>query len=72
MKKLTAKQRRPIDRRPGQAGKPISVESVVAQFQSALVCIDQFGISGGLILGCYMVTSFLFQAARSVAEKGVI
>jgi hypothetical protein len=72
MRKKTAKRRGQIDRRPIRAGKEVSVECVVAQFHNALVCIDQFGFSGGLILGCFMVTSFLVQAARSVVEKGVL
>ena len=72
MKKVTLKRRRQIGRRLEQAGKELSVERVVAQFQSALLCIDQFGFSGGLIMGSFMLTSFLVQTARSVVEKGVI
>jgi hypothetical protein len=67
MKKTSLKRRQKI-----RGGKEISVEGVVAHFQSALFCIDQFGFSGALIMVCFMVTSFLVQAARSVAEKGII
>ena len=72
MKKKTAKRRGQIDRRPIRPGQEISVERVVAQFHSALVCIDQFGFSGGLIMAGFILTSFLVQAARSIVEKGVI
>jgi len=72
MKKVTLKRRRQIGRRLEQAGKELSVERVVAQFQSALLCIDQFGFSGGLIMGSFMLTSFLLQTARAVVEKGMI
>lgn len=72
MKKISLKGRRKIRRGLGRPGKEISVEGVVAQFQSALFCIDQFGFSGALIMVCFMVTSFLVQAARSVVEKGII
>ena len=72
MKKVTLKRRRQIGRRLEQAGKELSVERVVAQFQSALLCIDQFGFCAGLIMASFMLTSFLLNAARSVAEKGMI
>lgn len=55
-----------------QAGKQLSIDRVFAQFQSALLCADQFGIYAGLIIGLSGVASFLLQAARSVSEKGVI
>ena len=72
MKKVTLKRRRQIGRRLEQAGKELSVERVVAQFESALLCIDQFGFSGGLIMASFMLTSFLLQTARAVVEKGMI
>ena len=72
MKKVTLKRRRQIGRRLEQAGKELSVERVVAQFQSALLCIDQFGFSAGLTMGFVMLMSFLLQGAHSGAEKGVI
>ena len=72
MKKVTRKRRWQIDRGLSQAGKELSVERIVAQFQSALLCIDQFGFCGGLIMGSFMVTSFLLQTARTVVEKGMI
>jgi hypothetical protein len=72
MNKTSLKRRQKIRGLASQPGKEISVEGVVAQFQSALFCIDQFGFSGALIMVCFMVTSFLVQAARSVVEKGII
>jgi dolichol kinase len=72
MKTVTLKRRRKIGRRLSKLGKELSVERVVAQFQSALLCIDQFGFCGGLIMASFMVTSFLVQAARAVVEKGII
>jgi len=72
MKIVTLKRRREIGRRLRQAGKELSIERVVAQFQSALLCIDQFGFCGGLIMGSFMLTSFLLQTARAVVEKGMI
>jgi hypothetical protein len=72
MKKVTLKRRRKAGRWLSQPGKQISVEGVVAQFQSALFCIDQFGLSGALIMASFMVTSFLVQAARSVIEKAIV
>jgi dolichol kinase len=69
MKTATVKQ---IGRRLRQAGKQLSIERVLAEFQSALLCLDQFGVYAGLIIGFFVVASFLLQAARSVAEKGVI
>jgi hypothetical protein len=61
-----------MGRRLSQAGKQLSVERVVAQFEGVLLCIDQFGFCGGTIMGFFMVTSFLVQAARAVLEKGII
>ena len=61
-----------MGRRLRQADKALSIDRVVAQFQSALICIDQFGFCGGLIMGSFMLTSFLLQTARSVVEKGMI
>ena len=72
MKIVTVKRRWQIGRRLRQVGKQFSVDRVFAQFQVALLCIDQFGFCGGLIMGSFMLTSFLLQAARSVAEKGMI
>jgi len=69
MKTATVKQ---MGRRLRQAGKQFSIERVLAEFQSALLCLDQFGIYAGLIIGLFVVASFLMHAARSVAEKGVI
>ena len=61
-----------MGRRLRQASKEVSIERVVAQFQSALLCIDQFGFSAGLTMGFVMLMSFLLRAARSVVEKGMI
>src|SRR3954464_5832004 len=72
MKKATVPQGWPPGRRLGQAGKQLSVDRVVGHFQTALLCVDQFGFYGALILGLVGLASFLLQAARSVAEKGVI
>jgi hypothetical protein len=69
MKIATVQQ---VGRRLRQTGKQLSIQRVFAEFQSALVCVDQFGFSAGLIIGVFVVASFLLQAARSVAEKGVI
>ena len=72
MKKVTLKRRAQIGRRLEQAGKEVSVERVVAQFHSALLCFDQFGFGGGLIMGSFMLTSFLVQTARAVVERGTV
>jgi hypothetical protein len=69
MKTATVRQ---IGRRLKQAGKQLSIDRVFAEFQSALVCVDQFGFYAGVIIALCVVASFLLQAARSVAEKGVI
>jgi hypothetical protein len=69
MKTATVTQ---IGRRVRQAGKQLSIDRLFAEFQSAVICADQFGFYAGLILGLSAIASFLFQAARSVAEKGVI
>jgi hypothetical protein len=69
MKIATAQQ---VGRRLRQAGKQLSIERVFAEFQNALLCVDQFGFYAGLIIGVFVVASFLLQAARSVAEKGII
>ena len=61
-----------MGRRLRQASKEVSIERVVAQFHSALLCIDQFGFSAGLTMGFVMLMSFLLRAARSVVEKGMI
>ena len=61
-----------IGRRLRQAGKQLSIDRLFAEFQTAVVCADQFGVYAGLIIGLSAVASFLLQAARSVAEKGVI
>jgi len=72
MKTVTVKRREQIGRRLKQAGKEVSVERVVARFHSALLCLDQFGFGGGLIMGSFMLTSFLVQTARAVVEKGTV
>ncbi|HEX4629418.1 MAG TPA: hypothetical protein VH188_00500 [Chthoniobacterales bacterium] len=69
MKTATVKQ---VVGRLRQACKQLSIDRVFAQFQSALVCIDQFGFYAGLIVGLFGVASFLLHAARSFAEKGVL
>jgi hypothetical protein len=69
MKIATVKQ---AGRRLRQAGKQLSIERVYAEFQSAFVCVDQFGFYAALILALFVVASFVLQAARSIAEKGVI
>jgi hypothetical protein len=69
MKTATVKQ---IGRRLREAGRQFSIDRLFAQFQSALFCVDQFGFTAGLVIGLFGVASFLLQAARSVAEKGVI
>ena len=69
MKKATVKQ---IGERLRQAGKQLSIDRVFAEFQTALLCADQFGFYAGLIIALFVLASFLLQAARSVAEKGVI
>ena len=68
MKTATVRQ---IARRLRQAGKELSIHRLFAEFQGAILCIDQFGFYAGLILGLSAVASFLFQAARSIAEKGI-
>ena len=72
MKTVTVKRRWEISRRLRRAAEQLSLDRVFAQFQSAIFCIDQFGFCGGLIMGSFMVTSFLLSAARSVVEKGMI
>jgi hypothetical protein len=72
MKTATLKRTWEIGLRLRQAGKQFSIDRVFAEFQSALLCIDQFGFCGGVIMGSFMLTSFLIQAARSVVEKGMI
>lgn len=72
MKKVILKRRRGIARLVRQASKELSVERICAQFHSAQLCVDQFGFCGGLIMGSFILTSFLIQAARAVLEKGVI
>jgi hypothetical protein len=69
MKTATVRQ---IGRRLRQAGKQLSIDRVLTQFQDALLCVDQFGVYAGLIIGLSAAASFLFQAARSLAAKGVI
>jgi hypothetical protein len=61
-----------IGRRLRQAGKQLSIDRVVAEFHSAFLCADQFGLYAGLVVGLFVAASFLFQAARSLAAKGVI
>jgi hypothetical protein len=58
-------------RRLRRAGK-LSIDRVLAQFQGALLCIDQFGFPAGLTMGFLMLISFVLHAAHSGAEKGVI
>jgi hypothetical protein len=69
MKTATVKQ---IGRHLRQAGKQLSIERVFAELQGALICVDQFGIYAGIIVGLFGVASFVLNAARSVVEKGVI
>ena len=69
MKIATVQQ---VGRRLRQVGKQLSIQRVFAEFQSALLCVDQFGFYAGLIIGVFVVASFLLHAARSVVEKGVI
>jgi hypothetical protein len=69
MNTATVKQ---MGRRLKQAREQLSIDRAFAQCQSALICVDQFGFYAGLILGLSAVASFLLQAARSVAEKGVV
>lgn len=69
MKTATVKQ---VGRRLRQAGKQLSIDRVFAEFQSAFLCLDQFGFYAGLIIALCVIASFLVHAARSVAEKGVI
>jgi hypothetical protein len=72
MKKVTLKRRWQVGRRLRQLGEQFSANHVFAQFQIAVLCSDQFGLCGGLIMGSFMLTSFLVHAARTVAEKGMI
>jgi hypothetical protein len=72
MKTVTLKRRTEIGRRLRRAAERLSLDRVFVQFQSAIFCIDQFGFGGGLIMGSFMLASFLLSAARSVVEKGVI
>jgi hypothetical protein len=72
MKTVTLKKGWQIGRRLRQAGKQLSIDRVFDYFQGALLCVDQAGFGAGLTVGFIMVASFLLQAARSGAEKGVI
>lgn len=56
----------------GRMGERVSLHRVFDQFQSALICIDQFGFCAGLTMGFFMLISFVLHAARAGAEKGVI
>jgi hypothetical protein len=66
---LKRRQNGRLRRRPG---KQLSIDRVLAHFQGALFCVDQFGFCAGLTMGFFMLTSFLLPAAHSGAEKGVI
>jgi hypothetical protein len=68
MKKISLKRREEVGRRL----KQFLVNRIFAQFQIAVLCIDQFGLCGGLIMGSFMLTSFLLHAARAVVEKGMV
>ena len=72
MKTAKSKEKLLIDRRPGRAGKQLSLDRVLDHFQGALLCVEQFGFCAGLTMGFLMLTSFLLNAAHSGAEKGVI
>jgi len=72
MKTVKFKERRPNGRLQRRAGKQLSIDRVLAQFQGALLCVGQFGFCAGLTMGFLMWMSFLLQATHSGAEKGVI
>jgi hypothetical protein len=72
MKTVNLKRRLQGGRRLGRTGKQLSIDRVLAQFQGALLCIDQFGFCAGLTMGFLTLMSFLLHAAHSGAEKGVI
>ena len=63
---------KPNGRLHRRAGKQLAIDRVLAQFQGALFCVDQFGLCAGLTMGFFILMSFLLQAAHSGAEKGVI
>ena len=63
---------REIAERLRQAGKQLSIDRVVAEFQSAFLCADQCGFYAGLIVALFVAASFLLQAARSIIAKGVL
>jgi hypothetical protein len=72
MKTVTLKRKWKIGRRLRQAGKQFPIDRVFDYVQGALVCVDQAGFGGGLMMGSLMLVSFLLHAARAGAEKGVI
>jgi hypothetical protein len=72
MKTETLKRRWQIGRRLRQAGKQLSIDRVFVYFQGALLCMDQAGFGAGLIMSSLMLVSFLLNAVRSGAEKGVL
>jgi hypothetical protein len=69
MKTVNQKQNGRLLRR---AGKKLSIDRVLDQFQGALFCVNQFGFCAGLTMGFFLLMSFLLPAAHSCAEKGVI
>jgi hypothetical protein len=72
MKKVTVKPGWQMGRRLREAGKQLSLDRVLAQFQSALLCIDQFGFCVEVIMGFFTLASVLVQTVRAVVEKGLI
>jgi hypothetical protein len=72
MKTVTPKRRWQIRRRLRQAGEELSIDRVFDYFQGAIVCIDQAGLFAGLTISSLMLVSFVLNAVRSGAEKGVI
>jgi len=72
MKAVTPKRRSQIGRRLRQAGKKFPIDRALDYFQGVLVCVDQAGLGGGLMMGSLMLVSFLLQAVRAGIEKGVI
>ena len=72
MKTVKFKERRLNGRLLRRVGKQLSIDRVLAQFQGARSCIDQFGFCAGLTMSFLVWMSFLLRAAHSGAEKGVI
>ena len=72
MKTVTLKRRWKIGRRFRQTGQQLSINRIFDCFQDVTLCVDQFGFGAGLAMGLLMLVSFLMEAARTAAEKGVI